>query len=94
MPGRSPRDSMLQMLDHAREAAALAAGKSPESLERERVLYLALIRLVEVIGEAANRVPQGEQDKYPEVQWRDVIGAKIGSSTATTTSTAPVYGGS
>jgi uncharacterized protein with HEPN domain len=64
------------MLDHAREAVAMVAGKGPESLAEERMLELALIKLVEIIGEAAGRVSQAGQEKYAEIPWREVIGMR------------------
>ena len=49
------------MRDHAREAMDLAQGRSQGDLERDRVLSLALTRLVEIVGEAAGRVPPNER---------------------------------
>jgi uncharacterized protein with HEPN domain len=46
------------MLDHAREAVALARNKTRQDLDRDRLLQLALTRLVEIVGEAASRVPR------------------------------------
>jgi uncharacterized protein with HEPN domain len=39
-------------------------------------LNLALTRLVEIIGEAANRVPEDIQKKYPDLPWLSMIGAR------------------
>lgn len=41
------------MLDHAREAVGFARGRSRDDLEKDRLLNLALVRLVEMVGEAA-----------------------------------------
>ena len=49
------------MLTHAPEAAALSRGKTRADLDSDRVLNLALVRLLEIIGEAANRIPPNEQ---------------------------------
>ena len=46
---------LRHMLDHAREAVAMIAGKERADLQQERMLELALVRLVEIIGEAAAR---------------------------------------
>jgi len=35
-----------------------------------------VIRALEVIGEAAKRVPQSIRDKYPDVPWREVSGIR------------------
>jgi uncharacterized protein with HEPN domain len=61
------------MLDHAREALILSKGKSPAELIDDRVLSLAIVRLMEIVGEAANRVPKDEQSKHPEIPWAQVI---------------------
>jgi uncharacterized protein with HEPN domain len=76
MPKHDDTIPLLHMLNHAREAVAMIAGKVPESLGKERMLELALIRLVEIIGEAAGRVSQAGQAKYSEVPWREVIGMR------------------
>jgi uncharacterized protein with HEPN domain len=49
------------MLDHAREAVAMAAGKTRDDLDTDRKLNLALVRLLEIVGEAANRTPADER---------------------------------
>jgi len=64
------------MLDHAREAIALTQGKTRGDLDSDRLLELALIRLLEVVGEAANRVPEEECAFYPEIPWPQIIGLR------------------
>jgi uncharacterized protein with HEPN domain len=76
MSQRNDTLSMRQMLDHAREAIAMAEGRTLAELGDNRVLELALVRLVEVVGEAATRVsPEGRQ-RYPSVPWRGVVGMR------------------
>ena len=48
--------SLRHMLEYAREASEMARGKKRKDLDRDRKLNLALVRLLEVIGEAASRV--------------------------------------
>jgi uncharacterized protein with HEPN domain len=36
------------------------------------MLNLALVRLMEVVGEAATQIPEEFRARYPEVPWRDV----------------------
>jgi uncharacterized protein with HEPN domain len=64
------------MLDHAREAVMLAEGKAEGDLRSNRLLQLGLVRLVEIIGEAAARVPPEEREQHPEIPWGDVIGMR------------------
>lgn len=73
MPRHDDTVPLLHMLNHAREAVAMIVGKGPESLSKERMLELSLIKLVEIIGEAAGRVSQVGQKKYAEIPWREVV---------------------
>jgi uncharacterized protein with HEPN domain len=45
-------------------------------LDSDRLLNLALTRLIEIIGEAANRVPGSIQSKYPDLPWLQMVGAR------------------
>ena len=64
--------SVHHMLDHAREATEMVRGRSRTDLDTDRMLNLALVRLMEVVGEAATRIPEEFRSRYPEVPWRDV----------------------
>lgn len=52
---------LRHMLDHAREAVAMAKGKTRDDLRTNRMLNLALVRLLEIVGEAASRTPLDER---------------------------------
>jgi uncharacterized protein with HEPN domain len=64
---------MQQMLDHAREAVALSAHLSRQELEVRRVESLALLQLLQIIGEAARRVSAPTQAQHPEIAWAQII---------------------
>ncbi len=76
MPRHDDTIAFQHMLDHAREAVDMIAGNMPEDLGKERMFELALVRLVEIIGEAASRVSQAGQAQYPDIPWREVIGMR------------------
>jgi len=44
---------LQHVLEHAREAVSMIEGKERADLRHERMLELSLIRLIEVVGEAA-----------------------------------------
>jgi uncharacterized protein with HEPN domain len=67
-------DSALRdMLGYAKEACALVNGKSREEFDSDRLLNLSLSRLLEIIGEAANRVSPAYRRRHPEIAWRQII---------------------
>ena len=67
MPRRDADVRLRHMLDAAREGAQMAQDKTRADLAADRPLNLSLVRLLEIVGEAASRVPARERAKYPEV---------------------------
>ena len=67
---------LRHMLDHAREAVLLLRGKRHSDLEDSRVLQLALVRLIEIVGEAANQISKETQGRHPQVTWAQIIGMR------------------
>lgn len=76
MTRHDPHVRIRHMLDHAREARDLARGKTREDLDTDRQLNLALVRLMEIIGEAANRVPPDTRAQYADVPWPEIVGLR------------------
>lgn len=76
MTRHDPRVRLLHMLDHAREAVALADGESPQSLRKNRLLQLGMRKLVEIVGEAAAAAPEEIQESLPTIPWTAAIGMR------------------
>ena len=76
MSRRDDAVSLEDMRSHAAEAIAMLGESSMEDLQENRMMQLALTRLVEIVGEAANRVSEGTQEKMDRIPWRDIIGMR------------------
>jgi uncharacterized protein with HEPN domain len=76
MSRRDPVIPLQHMLDYAQKAVALSRGRKRKDLEDDLTFNLALTRLIEVIGEAANRVPEDYQESHPEIPWAQIIGMR------------------
>lgn len=61
------------MLDAAKEAASFTRNKTRQALEKDRMLALSLVRLIEIIGEAASQVSQEFQEQHPEIPWTQIV---------------------
>ncbi len=61
------------MLDAARESMSFAAGRSRDDLDRDRMLVLAIVKDVEIIGEAASWTTSATRDAHSEVPWSQII---------------------
>lgn len=64
---------LLHMMEAAKEALSFLKGKSRQDLDHDRQLVLAIIREVEIIGEAAGKVSEELRSKYPQIPWLDVV---------------------
>jgi len=73
MSKHDPIVRLRHMLDHAREARELARGRSRADLDSDRLLNLALVHLLEIVGEGAAWTPQEVRQQYPGIPWRDVV---------------------
>jgi uncharacterized protein with HEPN domain len=64
---------LRHMFDHAREAVEMLEGKSREDLDADRKLNLSLVRLLEIIGEAAGRMNANERAEFHDIPWVEII---------------------
>ncbi|MFC1495932.1 DUF86 domain-containing protein [Candidatus Margulisiibacteriota bacterium] len=64
------------MLDASKKASSFAQGRKRDELESDEQLSLALIRLLEVIGEAAKGVSSSSRQQYPEIAWKEIAGTR------------------
>ena len=67
---------LLHMLEWARFTERIATGESRQSLDRNRMLQLALARTLQIIGEAANSVTADTRRGYVTIPWPDIIGMR------------------
>jgi uncharacterized protein with HEPN domain len=59
-----PEVALRQILSYSQEAVDLCSGKTRKDLDTDRLFNLAITRLIEIIGEAANRVPENIQPAF------------------------------
>lgn len=74
-----PKDDEVRlrhMLDAGREALAFVAGKAHGDLEADRMLVLALVKCVEIIGEAASKTSAPTRNRYSRIPWASIIGMR------------------
>lgn len=70
---KADANRLRHMRDAAREAIDFARGRARSELDTDRMLVLALIKDVEIIGEAANQVSEDTRTQCQEVPWADII---------------------
>src|SRR5262249_6326760 len=65
-----PLVRIKHMRDHAVEAILMLGERSPDQLQQDRMLQLALVQLIEIVGEAAGRIPEQVRKRYPAIPWQ------------------------
>jgi uncharacterized protein with HEPN domain len=64
------------MLDAAHKLIAFTANRTRQDLDTDEILALALVRLLEILGEAAKAVPESIKSQRPDVPWRAIAGTR------------------
>ena len=67
---------LYHMQDAAREAIAFMSGKTRDDLANNRMLVLAVVKDLEIIGEAASRVSIECRARYPNIPWAVMVGMR------------------
>ena len=67
---------LLDILHEARTALEFAKGMTYAGFEKDTKLQYAVIRAVEIMGEAASRVSPEFRESHPELPWREMIGMR------------------
>jgi len=73
MSSRDPTLTLRQIVEFADEIAALLVSRVREDLDTNREFRRALERCVELIGEAATRLPEEWRASHPKIPWRQII---------------------
>jgi uncharacterized protein with HEPN domain len=64
------------MLEYVEKAEGFISGMSCDDFSRDEKTRLAVVRCIEIIGEAAKNIPDYVRDKYPQIPWKDMAGMR------------------
>ncbi len=77
-------DSVDDMLNAIQKTRSFCAGMTFKSFAKDDKTVYAVIHAIEIIGEAAKRVPPSVRRKYPSIPWRETSPACVTSLSTNT----------
>lgn len=73
---RDDKIRLQHMLDAAQEAVTFLNSLKGESIDNNRLVSQAIVRLIEVVGEAASKLSKEYRNSHPEPPWAQIIGMR------------------
>lgn len=67
---RGRLEHILEQLNNIEE---FVSGKTLNDLQNDKVLQYAIVKCIEIIGEAAYMLSVEFKDKHPQVQWEQIV---------------------
>ena len=64
------------ILDAMEKAETFVAGATYEQFETDYRSNFAVVRAIEIIGEATKRLPTAFREQYPNIPWKDMAGMR------------------
>jgi len=74
MSKREIKNLLEDILDATKKILTYTAGMSFDDFTGDEKTIDAVVRNFEIIGEAANRVPEDFKSTHPEIEWRRIRG--------------------
>jgi uncharacterized protein with HEPN domain len=73
---REYKDYAMDMIAAIEKIEEFTSGMTPEDFEKDTKTVFAVIRALEVIGEAAKKIPLSARNRYKQIPWLQITGMR------------------
>jgi uncharacterized protein with HEPN domain len=67
---------LYDMLDSVNKGIAFIKGYGITKFKKDTKTQYALIRAIEIIGEASKKIPDNIKNNFPDIPWREISGMR------------------
>lgn len=76
MTARPLSDFLQDILEAIADIESFTQGVDFDSFQANREKVLAVVKSIEILGEAVKKIPEDRRSQYPEVPWQAVAGMR------------------
>lgn len=76
MAEKEPIIFIEHILESINDIKSFTKGISKKELSKNKEKLNAIVRSIEIIGEAAKNLSSSFKDKYPKILWKEIIGTR------------------
>jgi uncharacterized protein with HEPN domain len=66
-------DYLNDILDNIDKITGFVAGMTLDDFQKDEKTIYAVVRGLEIIGEASKKIPQNVREVYPDIAWREIM---------------------
>ena len=76
MKRRDYRDYIRDIIDSISDIESFTANMRYDSFEKDKKTIYAVVRCIEILGEAARKIPDSIRSEYPDIPWEKMVGMR------------------
>ena|ERR1700690_1144423 len=76
MKKREYRDYLNDIVECINDVKSFIDGMTYKEFSLDKKTINAVVRSIEIVGEAAKHIPKTVRDKAPDVPWKDIVGMR------------------